>query len=98
MQDLQPALAAAVADEELQSTVVPFSLDKRPEAKRLIYSGRCSARPCMSTVQDAHMLAECLRTCQKMQCWAFSFMACAWGLAAPSCCVLMLSLHVPGWG
>ena len=39
-QDPQPALATQQAQEELQSTVVPFSLDKHPEGKRLIYSGR----------------------------------------------------------
>ena len=44
MQDPQPALATQqAAEEELQSTVVPFSLDKRPEGKRLIYNGRYSA-------------------------------------------------------
>ncbi len=43
MQDPQPALAKQQAEEVLQSTVVPFSLDKRPEGKRLIYSGRCRA-------------------------------------------------------
>ena len=36
-------LATQQAEEELQSTVVPFSLDKRLEGKRLIYSGRYSA-------------------------------------------------------
>ncbi len=52
MQDPQPALATQQAEEELQSTVVPFSLDKRPEGKRLIYSGRCSAlSPCETTVK-----------------------------------------------
>ena len=45
MQDPQPALATQQAEEELQSTVVPFSLDKRPEGKRLIYSGRCTPLP-----------------------------------------------------
>ena len=43
MQDPQPALAAGLDPEELQSTVVPFSLDKRLEGKRLIYSGRYSS-------------------------------------------------------
>ena len=32
VQDPQPALAAGPDAEELQSTVVPFSLDKRPRA------------------------------------------------------------------
>ncbi len=40
VQDPQPALAAGQDPEELHSTVVPFSLDKRPEGRRLIYSGR----------------------------------------------------------
>lgn len=43
MQDPQPALAAGLDPAELQSTVVPFSLDKRLEGKRLIYSGRYSS-------------------------------------------------------
>ena len=42
VQDPQPALAAGSDPEELQSTVVPFSLDKRPEGRRLIYSSRYS--------------------------------------------------------
>ena len=42
VQDPQPALAAGQDPEELHSTVVPFSLDKRSEGRRLIYSSRYS--------------------------------------------------------
>ncbi len=40
VQDPQPASDPRPNEEQLQSTVVPFSLDKRFEDKRLIYSGR----------------------------------------------------------
>ena len=40
VQDPQPALVTRPKGEQLHSTVVPFSLDKRIEDKRLIYSGR----------------------------------------------------------
>ena len=55
MQDPQPALAAGPDAEELQSTVVPFSLDKRPEGRRLIYSGRYSSVRC-----SAALCARCI--------------------------------------
>ena len=60
MQDPQPALAAGLGAEELQSTVVPFSLDKRLEGKRLIYSGRYS-----SVLRSA---ALCVRGCLPCRC------------------------------